>query len=305
MPPARHQYETYVRATPEQVWQAITDPEFTRQYFHGTAFDRPLVAQQPYSTSLADGSPAIEGTVEVLEPPHRLVLTWRPLYDAALAAEPPGRVEWHVEPAGEGLTRVRVIHADLAQSPLTWASVEHGWVWILDSMKTLLETGSPLPAAESEVRDTTDAVGEWHRMQAVEANNSVWELIEKSDRTPDDVEDMLRRAYAAAYHWDRAARREPGNAARADWLLARVHLLAGHPELALHHAQRCLDTCARHGLGDFDLAYAHEAAWRALTALGRTDEAATAREQAIAVPIAEAEDRAALEADLATDLTPA
>ena len=39
MPPARHQYETYVRATPAQVWQAITDPAFTRQYFHGTAFE--------------------------------------------------------------------------------------------------------------------------------------------------------------------------------------------------------------------------------------------------------------------------
>lgn len=305
MPPARHRYETYVRATPEQVWQAITDPAFTRQYFHGTAFDHPLVAQEPYTTSRTDGSPALEGTVEVVEPPHRLVLTWHPLYDAALAAEPPGRVEWHVEPAGEGLTRVRVVHADLAQSPLTWASVEHGWVWILDSMKTLLETGSPLPAAESEAPGATDAVGEWHRMQAVEANNSVWELIEKPDRTVDDAEDMLRRAYAAAYHWDRAARREPGNAARADWLLSRVHLLAGHPALALHHARRCLDTCARHGLADFDLAYGHEAAWRALTALGRTDDAAAERQQALAVSIADAGDRAALEADLATDLTPA
>jgi hypothetical protein len=143
--------------------------------------------------------------------------------------------------------------------------------------------------------------GEWHRRQAIEANNSTWELIDRDDRTADDVEDMLRRAYAAAYHWDRAARREPGNAARADWLLSRVHLLAGHPETALHHARRCLDTCARHGLADFDLAYGHEAAWRALTALGRADEAAAAREQALAVPIAEAEDRAALEADVATD----
>ena len=181
MPPARHQYETYVRATPAQVWQAITDPAFTRQYFHGTAFDRPLVAQESYTTSRADGSPAVEGTVAVLDPPHHLVLTWHPLYDTALAAEPPGRVEWHVEAAGEGLTRVRVVHSDLAQSPLTWASVEHGWVWILDSMKTLLETGSPLPDVESEGPDATDAVGEWHRMQAVEANNSVWELIEKPD----------------------------------------------------------------------------------------------------------------------------
>jgi hypothetical protein len=145
-----------------------------------------------------------------------------------------------------------------------------------------------------------DLDGKWHRKQAIEANNSVWERIEQNDRTPDDVEDMLRRAYAAAYHWDRAAGREPGNAARADWLLARVQLLAGRPELSLHHAERCLATCEEHGLADFDLAYGHEAAWRALTVLGREDDAAAALEAARAVPVAEAEDRAALAADLAT-----
>ncbi len=44
MPAGRHQYEIYIRATPEQVWEAILDPAFTRQYFHGTAFERPPVA---------------------------------------------------------------------------------------------------------------------------------------------------------------------------------------------------------------------------------------------------------------------
>ena len=141
MAAARHQYEIYIRATPEQVWEALLDPAFTRQYFHGTAFDRPPVQGEPYRTSLPDGSPAVDGTVEVLDPPRTLVHTWHTLYDAELAAEPVSRVEWHVEPAGEGLTRLRLVHGDLAQSPKTWANVEHGWVWILDSLKSLLETG--------------------------------------------------------------------------------------------------------------------------------------------------------------------
>ena len=303
MAAARHQYEIYIRATPEQVWEALLDPAFTRQYFHGTAFDRPPVQGEPFRTSLPDGSPAVDGTVEVLDAPRTLVHTWHTLYDAELAAEPVSRVEWHVEPAGEGLTRLRLVHGDLAQSPKTWANVEHGWVWILDSMKSLLETGSPLPPTELDAgldsgRDREPAA-EWHRFQAVEANNSVWELIELPERDPDQVEDMLRRAYAAAYHWDRAAGRTPGNSARADWLLSKVHLLAGHPETALLHAGRCLTTCETHGLKDFDLAYAHEATARALKTLGRADDAARSWEAAKAVPIADPEDREHVEEDLA------
>ncbi len=301
MPPARHQYEVYIRAEPEAVWTAIIDPAFTRQYFHGTAFDRPPVQGEPYRTSRPDGSAAVEGEIEVLEPPRRLVLTWHTLYDPELAAEPVSRVEWHVESAGEGLTRLRVVHADLAQSPRTWASVEHGWVWILDCLKSLLETGDPLPdIGEEDAPDRSDDPdGAWHRMQAVEANNATWELAEQQERSADEDEDMLRRAYAAAYHWDRAVGRVPANAARADWLLAKVHLLVGRPEVSLRHAERCAATCREHGLADFDLAYAHEAAGRALRALGRHDEAAAERDKARAVPIADADDRAALERDLA------
>jgi len=298
MPAARHQYEIYIRATPEQVWEAILDPAFTRQYFHGTAFDRPPVQGEPFRTSLPDGSPAVDGVVEVLDPPRRLVHTWHTLYDAELAAEPVSRVEWHVEPAGDGLTRLRLIHADLAQSPKTWANVEHGWVWILDSLKSLLETGQPLPAASPSTERDAEPDAEWHRFQAVEAYNSTWELIELGERDAEGDEDMLRRAYAAAYHWDRASGRTPANSARGDWLLSRVHLLVGRPETALHHAGRCLATCEEHGLEDFDLAYAHEATARALKALGRDVEAARSWEVAKAVPIADEEDRRHVEKDL-------
>lgn len=299
MPAARHQYEIYIRATPQQVWEAILDPAFTRQYFHGTAFDRPPVQGERYRTSLPDGIPAVDGVVEVLDPPRRLVLTWHTLYDAALAAEPVSRVEWQVDAAGDRLTRLRLVHGDLAQSPRTWANVEHGWVWILDGLKTLLETGEPLPPREVEDASDREPDAEWHRLQAVEANNSVWDQVERTDRGPDDDEDMLRRAYAAAYHWDRAADRTPANAARADWLLSKVHLLVGRPETSLHHAERCLATCEQHGLKDFDLAYAHEATARALEALGREDDAAREWAAARSVPIADEEERRHVEADLA------
>jgi len=144
MASTRHVYRIYVKAPIERVWSALVEPDFTRRYFHGTAFDTPPVAGQPYRTSMVDGSPAVDGQIEVIEPPHTLVMTWHTLYDAAMAEEPPSRVEWSLTVAGDNLTQVDLTHGDLFRSPLTWAQVKDGWVWILDGMKTLLETGEEL-----------------------------------------------------------------------------------------------------------------------------------------------------------------
>jgi hypothetical protein len=82
--------------------------------------------------------------------PGRFVQTWHTLYDSELSDEPPSRVEWTVEDPGEGLTLVRLVHSNLEQSPRTWENVKDGWVWILDSMKTVLETGRPLPRVRDD-----------------------------------------------------------------------------------------------------------------------------------------------------------
>ncbi len=175
---------------------------------------------------MPDGSDAVDGLVEEMTPPKdgqpgRFVQTWHVLYDASLSAEPPGRVEWTVEGVGEGLTRVRLVHGDLAYSPLTWAHVKDGWVWILDGLKTLLETGRPLPSPEVLAPESATPEGDWHRRQGVEANNAVHGLLER-DRTPENDEDLLRHAYAAAYHWQRATGARPENEARASYMVARA-----------------------------------------------------------------------------------
>ena len=306
MTPTRLVYRTYIRATPERVWQALVDPEFTRRYFHGTAFDSPPVAGQPYRTSIvAAGAPAVDGMIEECDAPRRLVMTWHTLYDAALAEEPPSRVEWTVTDAGDGLTRLDLVHGDLARSPKTWANVRAGWQWILDGLKTLVETGEELPPSTrgGEADDAAvDAEAEWHRTLGIQANNSIWDLLTKEHRTADEDEDMVQRAYASMYHWSRAARRGPENVCRGEYMVARVQAAIGRGELALHHAQRCMDAAESAGLKDFDLAYAHEAMARALEVLGRRDEADAEMAAALDVPIADAEDKAILDADLAIPL---
>ena len=105
MPAPRHIFQTYVRATPEAVWQAITDPDFTRRYFHRTAIESTFDIGAPVRYVLPDGTDAVCGEIEEVDPGRRLVMTWRVLYDAALAAEPPSRVEWVVTPGPDGVTR--------------------------------------------------------------------------------------------------------------------------------------------------------------------------------------------------------
>ncbi|HAN36702.1 MAG TPA: SRPBCC domain-containing protein [Ilumatobacteraceae bacterium] len=296
----RHQYRIFIKAPIEQVWNALLDPAFTRRYFHGTAFDAPPVTGQPYRTSMGDGSPALDGMIEACEAPHRLVQTWHVLYDAAMEVEPASRVEWTLAIAGDGLTQLDVIHGDLARSPLTWAHVKDGWVWILDGLKTLLETGEDLPPATSgQGAVIDDAAGDWHRAQGIECNNSLWDLIGTADRTAGDDEEMLRRAYSSAYHWQRAKGTGPANEARALYMLAKVHLLVGHAERSLHYADASLAQCQQFGLVDFDLAYAHEARARALRALGREDEGLAAWAAAKAVAIADPEDQEIVDGDFA------
>ena len=68
-PITAHVHQLYIAATPEQVWQAITDSEWTSRYFFGTVFVRPPEAGQPYRTVGPDGQDTTEGTVEELVPP--------------------------------------------------------------------------------------------------------------------------------------------------------------------------------------------------------------------------------------------
>lgn len=140
-----------------------------------------------------------------------------------------------------------------------------------------------------------------HRRIAIEANNSTWELLGNSpnEMSEDDVEEMTRRAYAAAYHWQRAEGATPANEARANWLLSRVWVIRGNGDLALRHARRCLAVCQFAGLVDFDLAYAHESLARSFACLGDVEQARQHLSTAREVTVSDPEDRALVQADLA------
>ena len=131
----RHQYEVYIRATPEQVWQAIVDPEFTRRYYYGSAFTSSLEPGSRYAYVHDDGTDALEGEIEEVDPPRRLVMSFKMLFAPNLAQEPASRVEWVLTPVGSSATRLTLRHGDLAHSPATWATAKLGWVYLLDGIR--------------------------------------------------------------------------------------------------------------------------------------------------------------------------
>ena len=138
-------HQVFIRATPDQVWQAITQPEFTARYFFGSRVDTTGAAGAPIRHYAPDGT-TLWGDDTILEsdPPRRLVHTWRALYDSELAAEPPSRVTWEIEPQPGGVTKLTVVHDQLEASPRTAEHVAGGWTFVISGLKTLLETGQPL-----------------------------------------------------------------------------------------------------------------------------------------------------------------
>ena len=128
--------------------------------------------------------------------------------------------------------------------------------------------------------------------------NAVWDLMEKEHRTVEDDDLMLCMAHASRYHWGQVGK--PENLARGEWQCSRVYAVPRRPEPCLHHAQRVLDICLGHGIGDWDIAFAYEALARA-HAIGGDSEAAramTERALAAAEAVKENEDRKIVMADL-------
>jgi uncharacterized protein YndB with AHSA1/START domain len=132
-------YSVFIRATPEQIWDAITKPEFTQQYFYGARIE---VRDGRRFAAVADA----EWDEDVFEedPPRKLVHGWVSAYDSEMAAEAESRVTWEIEPHDGGFSKLTVVHDQLEGAPKTAESVAGGWMYVLSGLKTLLETGKPL-----------------------------------------------------------------------------------------------------------------------------------------------------------------
>lgn len=139
--PARPNYVaiTYINAPVERVWRAFTIPVDQATFFGGKTEIGEV--GEPWIRHATDRWPAITGIVLAKEPPRRLALTWG--FDAN---PPPDRVEFLIDPVANGVTRVtiREYHSRDWPEDITDSAVQ-GWNALLAGLKTLVETGAPLP----------------------------------------------------------------------------------------------------------------------------------------------------------------
>jgi uncharacterized protein YndB with AHSA1/START domain len=145
MTTATQVYQIYIKATPEQLWDAITKPEFVKQYFHGALLESTYELGSKVRTYSPDHKDMWgDNTILEIDPPRRLVHTWISLYDPDYAAEEESRVSWEIEPTGAGYCKLTLVHDKLEGAPKTAANVSGGWMFILSGLKTVCETGGPL-----------------------------------------------------------------------------------------------------------------------------------------------------------------
>jgi uncharacterized protein YndB with AHSA1/START domain len=154
-------YRVYIRATPQAIWDAITSPEWTARYGYGgrAEWDPELKPGATYRGLASDamrsmGAPevAVDGEIIEVEPPHKLVQTWRMLMDDAMVAEGFTRLTYEIAEGKGGVSKLTVIHelegkpqlALLLSGGLEDMGAGGGWSWVLSDLKTLLETGASM-----------------------------------------------------------------------------------------------------------------------------------------------------------------
>jgi uncharacterized protein YndB with AHSA1/START domain len=135
-------YVTYIRATPERVWDALMKPEFTTRYFFGVTMDTDWKPGSPWKMVHADGKITDAGEVLEVEPQKRLVLKWRNEFPE-LKPEGYTRCSFELTPQGE-LTKLEVVHEAQMDNSKTITAISGGWPRILSNLKTYLETGEVL-----------------------------------------------------------------------------------------------------------------------------------------------------------------
>ena len=153
-------YTTYIRTTPKQLWQALTDPAFTARYWEGITLESDWKAGSTFTMKLGNGTTIADPAQVVLEsdPYRRLSYTWHTFtpewaaaydipgdYLAKIAGESRSKVTFDLEDRGP-LVKLTVLHDGFDADSAVLPGISEGWPRIMADLKTLLETGDLQPA---------------------------------------------------------------------------------------------------------------------------------------------------------------
>jgi uncharacterized protein YndB with AHSA1/START domain/DNA-binding transcriptional ArsR family regulator len=133
-------FEIYIKTTPERLWQAITDTEMRSKYTFGAVVTSNWTPGSRYE-GVGHGTPIFEGENLEVDPPRRLVQSFRALWGEDVKSEGTSRVTYEIEPIGDSC-RLTVTHDQLREGANN--QLYGGWPMVLSGLKTLLETGELL-----------------------------------------------------------------------------------------------------------------------------------------------------------------
>jgi uncharacterized protein YndB with AHSA1/START domain len=133
-------YVTFIRTTPEQLWSALTTPEFTKQYWFGMHCESEWKAGSSWRLMFQDGRVADSGEIVEAERPKRLVIKWRNEFRPEIKAEGYSRCTIDLEPTGQAV-KLTITHEMDRTGTQFIEAVSGGWPRIISNLKSLLETG--------------------------------------------------------------------------------------------------------------------------------------------------------------------
>jgi uncharacterized protein YndB with AHSA1/START domain len=136
-------YTTYIQTTPEKLWEALTNGEFTRQYWGGYRIESDWKVGSPMKFYAPDGSLAHSDRVLRAEKPKLLSYSWKPLMKF-VPDEPASIVTFELEPVGS-LVKLTITHSDFPENSKVLPMISNGWPMVISSLKTFLETDKALP----------------------------------------------------------------------------------------------------------------------------------------------------------------
>ena len=137
-------YVMYISTTPEKLWNALLDSRMTAKYWqHDNVSDWKPGSKWEHRSSDKERTLKLVGKVIEINPPRRLVLTWAFPADEAHEARH-SRVTFEIEPVND-VVRLTVTHDNLEPGSEMLQGIMKGWPKVLSSLKSLLETGRPLP----------------------------------------------------------------------------------------------------------------------------------------------------------------
>jgi uncharacterized protein YndB with AHSA1/START domain len=135
-------YVSYIETTPEKLWKALTDGDFTERYWFGVHLRSDWKVGSTFEMVRSNGTVSDAGKVVEYDPPRRLAYTFVNLSDE-YKGELPALATFVIEPHGK-LVKLTLTHEGFAEGSKFLLGISQGWPAILSALKSLLETGKPL-----------------------------------------------------------------------------------------------------------------------------------------------------------------